>query len=232
MSRSQAREAIVAGRVAVDGLTCVDPDRWVEPGRGLRLDGAPLTRRSAVVFAFYKPVGVVTTRSDERGRRTVYDLLPAGLPWLSPVGRLDLDSSGLLLLTNDTRLGAAVAGPESEIGKVYDVTLDGPLGDAELTRFATGMRLDDGTQLLPVRVQTPFGGDRRRVLLELREGKNRQIRRMAASIGRVVVRLHRTAVGPVSLGTLQPGGLRSLTDQECLLLRALAGRAASRRNRR
>lgn len=219
LSRTQAREAIAAGRVAVAGRVCTDPDRWVDPDRGLSLDGQPLRRAAAVAFAFHKPVDVVTTRADERGRRTIYDLLPKDLPWLFPIGRLDRDSSGLLLLSNDTALGAAITGPESALAKVYDVTFDRAVTDAELAPFRRGMRLPDGTELLPVRAKLVPGSGGLRVMLELHEGRNRQIRRMALAIGRTVVRLHRTAVGPVELDGLAEGELRPLTARERSALR-------------
>ncbi|HEX5051141.1 MAG TPA: pseudouridine synthase [Planctomycetota bacterium] len=217
LSRSLARAAIAAGRVAVDGRICRDPDRWVDPDRGIALDGEPARRRAPAAFAFHKPVDVVTTRADERGRRTIYDLLPADLPWLFPVGRLDRDSSGLLVLTNDTGLGAALTG--SALAKVYDVTFDRAVSDAELAPFRAGMRLPDRTELRPVRARPVPGAGGRRVIMELREGRNRQIRRMAAAIGRTVVRLHRIAVGPVELGELAAGQLRPLTAHEREALR-------------
>ncbi len=229
LSRSQARAAILAGRVAVDGRVSRDPDRWVEPERGLTLDGQPVQRQRAVTFAFHKPVGVVTSRADERGRRTVYDLLPPGMPWLFPIGRLDLDSSGLLLLSNDTQLGAALTGPTSATVKVYDVTFDRALTDAQLAPFRAGMQLPDGTHLLPVRVRLVEAEGGLRAIVKLREGRNRQIRRMAEAIGRNVVRLHRTAVGPVALGDLAEGALRPLTAAEMEGLRRARGTRRGRR---
>jgi 23S rRNA pseudouridine2605 synthase len=178
-----------------------------------------------VYFALHKPTGVITTRADERGRRTVYDLLPADLPWLSPVGRLDLDSSGLLLLTNDTQLADAVTSSES-VAKVYEVTFDAPLTAADQAQFTAGMTLADGTALLAVGVEM-LAADGTRALLTLREGKNRQIRRMAKDRGLEVVRLHRLALGPLQLGDLPAGELRPLTPAEIGALQQL--RAARRR---
>ncbi|MEZ6036117.1 MAG: pseudouridine synthase [Planctomycetota bacterium] len=217
LSRTQARVAILAGRVAVDGVVTREPERWVVPERGLSLDGKPVSRQLAATFAMHKPTGFVTTRADELRRRTIYDLLPAGMPWLFPIGRLDRDSSGLLLLTNDTRLGEAISGSASTVRKVYEVTLETPVDDDALEPFRAGFELTDGTRLEPVgvRITDPLG---RELVFELREGKNRQIRRMVEAIDNRVVRLHRTAIGPVQLGTLAPGALRPLTANEVAAL--------------
>ncbi|HLQ39188.1 MAG TPA: pseudouridine synthase [Planctomycetota bacterium] len=232
LSRTQAAAAIRQGRVALDGKPERDPDRWIDPDRGrISLDGAPVLRQETLCYLLHKPAGVVTTRSDERGRRTVYDLLPADLPWLFPVGRLDQDSSGLLLLSNDTRLGETVSGPESRLPKTYDVTFDAPLSHDAADRFRAGMTLADGTQLLPAKVQFPPESDRTRCHITLTEGKNRQIRRMAEACGRTVVRLHRLTIGPLRLGKLGEGELRPLTAAEHAALKtAVRARRQARRS--
>lgn len=219
----QARAAIAAGRVAVDGRIVRDPDRWLDPDRcELRLDGAIVERTPRVHLAMHKPTGVVTTRSDERGRPTVYDLLPAGLPFVSPVGRLDQDSSGLLLFTNDTQLAAAISGPASELPKVYRVRLDAPLSPRDIERLRAGAELD-GERLLPIGLD-PDRADAQRSVWTLREGKNRQIRRLAAACGRAVIDLHRVAIGPLQLGELEVGAVRPLRDEELSALRAAVRR--------
>jgi 23S rRNA pseudouridine2605 synthase len=230
LSRTAAREAILAGRVAVDGLVERDPDAWLDPDQSaVALDGVRVHRQLAVHLAMHKPLRVVTTRRDERGRPTVYDLLPPGTPKVSPIGRLDLDSSGLLLLTNDTQLGEAISGPGAAVPKTYEVQLDGPLSEADAARFAHGLRLPDGTALQPVKVRFADPADRSLIVLVLREGKNRQIRRMAAACGRSVARLHRVAIGPVVLGDLPPGATRPLTARERAALAELAARRRARR---
>lgn len=219
----QARAAIAAGRVAVAGRIVRDPDHWLDPDRcELRLDGAIVERTSRVHLAMHKPAGVVTTRSDERGRPTVYDLLPAGLPFVSPVGRLDQDSSGLLLFTNDTQLAAAISGPASKLPKVYRVLLDASLSPRDVERLRAGAELD-GERLLPIGLD-PDRADAQRSVWTLREGKNRQIRRLAAACGRTVIDLHRVAIGPLQLGELAVGAVRPLRDDELSALRAAVRR--------
>lgn len=221
LSRTQARVAILAGRVTLDGRQERDPDRWIDPDRGrLELDGQPATRQAVVWFALHKPAGVITTRSDERGRKTVYDLLPDGLPWVFPVGRLDLESSGLLLITNDTRVADAAISPDTGLAKLYEVSLDAPLPDDDVRRFRSGSALADGTALRPVGIEF-LDQARTRLRITLHEGKNRQIRRMVTDCGREVQRLHRLAIGPIGLGDLPEGQIRPLTSTECAALAAL-----------
>ena len=224
LSRTQARAAIVAGRVRVDGREERDPDRWIDPERGrIELDGRRAMRQKVVWFALHKPTGVITTRSDERGRKTVYELLPAEMPWVFPVGRLDLESSGLLLITNDTRLADAAIRPDSGLAKLYDVSLDAPLPDHDLRRFRAGSALADGTALRPVGIEF-LDPERTRLRITLHEGKNRQIRRMVADCGCEVLRLHRLAIGPIELGDLPEGRIRPLTAAERAALSALRQR--------
>jgi pseudouridine synthase len=160
----------------------------------------------------HKPRGVVTTRSDERGRRTVYDLLPKSLPRVFPLGRLDKDSSGLLLFTNDTRFGERITNPLGMTPKCYSVELDRPLREKDRAAFARGLRLEDGTRCRPARVE--HGGAPASYLITITEGKNRQVRRMCASLGYAVRVLERVGIGTVRLGSLPEGGVRSLTPGE------------------
>ncbi len=204
-SRTQAWEWIRAGEVCVDDRVVTDPLTWVD------LDRQRISRRgrsetaATLTVALHKPRGVVTTRSDELGRRTVYDLLPPGLPWVFPAGRLDADSEGLLILTNDSQLSTRLTEPEQHLPKTYRVTVSGEPAPETLERLRTGIELDDGpTRPAGVRVL------RRRatstlVEMVLIEGRNRQIRRMWATVGHRVRRLVRTAVGGYELGDLAPG---------------------------
>lgn len=213
-SRSKAAVIIREGRVQVDGRVVRDPDRWLDPRTArIDVDGERLFAKEFRYLAMHKPAGYVTTHADERGRETVYALLPPGLPWMFPVGRLDKDSSGLLLFTNDVRWGEMISSPEHHIAKTYKVTVDRPLDGADLEVMRKGMTLDDGTVLLPVGVQRgPQGGCS--VVLTLTEGKNRQVRRMMEHFRYEVVSLVRTAIGPLTLKGLAPGEVRPITTDE------------------
>jgi 23S rRNA pseudouridine2605 synthase len=212
-SRTEAARMIVAGLIEVNGKTVLDPGIWLDP----RVDrisrkGAALKGRGKVYLALHKPAGIVTTRSDERGRETVYDLLPPGIPWVFPVGRLDKESSGLLLLTNDTEFGDAVTSPERKVEKKYKVLLDHPLSDQDRHTMEAGMTLADGTVLSGAVVRREAGAAAYEIVI--REGKNRQIRKMCESLGYEVQRLHRVSVGDIQLGDLEEGKSRPLSAQE------------------
>jgi pseudouridine synthase len=211
-SRARAALLVRGGGVRVNGRVVRDPLAWVVPGSD-RIDvEAPEGRRPPartgvpVLLAMHKPPGYVTTRSDERGRATVYDLLPARYRdrWLFPVGRLDRDSEGLLLFTDDGALADRLTAPSSHVEKVYRVLLDRELGPAQLRAFREGVEVS-GRRTLPARIE-PEGAGWYRVTLV--EGRNRQIRRMVEALGGRVRRLVRTAVGPVALGDLAPGRVR------------------------
>lgn len=217
-SRKQAWDWIVAGEVEVDGRVVREPLTWVDPDR------QTITRRGqalAVVsctVALHKPRGYVTTRQDERGRRTVFDLLPAGLPYLFPVGRLDADTEGLLLLTTDGVLAERLTDPDRHVPKTYRVTVAGRPSEAALATLRQGVALEDGTtRPAEVRVVGTRGST---TVLEvvLTEGRNRQLRRMAAAVGHRVRRLVRTAIGRLALSDLPRGGCRVLTEAEVALL--------------
>jgi pseudouridine synthase len=228
-SREQARAAVAAGRVTVNGRVLRDPDAWVDLVRdAVALDGEPLRARKKAVWMLHKPTGCVTTRRDERGRTTVFALLPPGLDWLAPIGRLDLDTSGLLLFTNDGDLARAVLDPASKLPKTYEVLAAGPLHDGQLAALRAGVLLDDGPTL-PARVELlARDAAATRLRLAIHEGRNRQVRRMLEAVGSRVLALHRCRIGPLSLGELPCGEARALAAAEVAALRqALA--AALRR---
>lgn len=228
-SRTQAQAAIAAGRVTVNGRVVRDPEAWVDIVRDkVVFDGAPLQPRPKEVWALHKPTGYVTTTDDEHGRDTVYALLPEGMTWLAPVGRLDLESSGLLLFTNDTHLASDLIDPRSKLPKVYEVRCKGPLPDAVLARLRDGVALQDG-MTLPAGVERIDDDDRStRLRITLVEGRNRQIRRMLLAVGSRVQTLHRVRIGPLELGDHPEGLCRRLTEAEVETLRAAvqAARAA------
>ena len=216
-SRAQAWEWICAGEISVDGAPVTDPLTWVD------LDRQRITRAGEVApvvvlttLALHKPRGVVTTRRDERGRRTVYDLLPPGLPWLHPAGRLDAESEGLLILTNDAALSVCLTEPEHHIPKTYHAMLTGDLTPDALEQLRGGVDLADGrTRPAQVRELRP-GRKPCRLEIILTEGRNRQIRRMAAAVGCRVRRLVRVAVGRYQLGDLPVGECRMLDKDDLL----------------
>ena len=218
-SRSQAWEWICAGEVRVDGATVTDPLTWVD------LDRQRITRAgeaapvvALTTLALHKPRGVVTTRRDERGRRTIYDLLPAGLPWLHPAGRLDAASEGLLILTNDAALSVRLTEPEHHTPKTYHATLSGDVTADALEQLRGGVELADGrTRPAKVRELRP-GVKPCRLEIVLTEGRNRQIRRMAAAVGCRVRRLVRVTVGRYELGDLPSGVCRILSKEDLFLL--------------
>lgn len=215
-SRTQARSWIHAGRVQVNGKVVENPDLWIDFQRDKVLfDGKPLRVRERVYILLHKPVGYITTFHDPEGRNTVYELIPEVETFVSPVGRLDLDTSGLLILTNDTQLAERLTNPEHKIPKTYLVTCADVLSDEALTTLRKGVELSDG----PTRpAEVRRAGDAR-VEMTITEGRNRQVRRMIEAVGSQVVELERTAIGGLTIGDLTVGKWRSLTPREIAQLR-------------
>jgi 23S rRNA pseudouridine2605 synthase len=214
-SRGQAWSWIRAGRVRVDGRVVTEPLTWVDLGaQRITCDGERVEAPVSLALALHKPKGVVTTRSDERGRRTIYDLLPDNLRWVHPAGRLDSDSEGLLVLTNDSAISTRLTDPEQHVPKTYRVTIAGSPSNETLYRLREGVALNDGvTRPAKVRVIEP-GTKETMLEIVLTEGKNRQIRRMLAACGHRVRRLVRVAIGKLELGELEAGKVRELTTEE------------------
>ncbi len=219
-SRRAAETVIAAGRVEVDGEIVRDPARDVSEQNRVTVDGRTLTGAEArVVYALHKPLGVVSTAHDPGGRPTVVELVPATGLRLYPVGRLDADSSGLILLTNDGELANRLTHPRFEVEKTYRATLGGaPVGDGVLRALRRGVELDDGPTA-PARVRR-IG--RSLIEITIHEGRNRQVRRMCEAVGRPVLALERVAFGPLRLGGLAVGEHRRLTEREIEDLRALS----------
>jgi 23S rRNA pseudouridine2605 synthase len=225
-SRSRAVELIAAGRVKWNGAVRRDPETPVRLGKDrIEIDGELLAESSRIYLALNKPRGVVTTAADEKGRETVYEYLPADLPWLAPVGRLDKASEGLLLLTNDSEWAARITAPETHLDKTYHVQI-GVIADEELMeKLRNGIRDYDGEFLRVKNVRLLRNGERHSWLeIILDEGKNRHIRRMLEALKMEVLRLVRVAIGSLMLGDLPKGATRALESEEKQALdRAMRG---------
>jgi 23S rRNA pseudouridine2605 synthase len=214
-SRSRAFELVRAGEVRVNGVVRRDAEFPVR----MELDrievGGEVVRSAQPVYLMMnKPRGVVTTAADEKGRRTVYELLPEGTPWVGPVGRLDKASEGLLLLTNDSELAARVTEPESHVEKTYHVQVTTSEPEKVVEAMLAG-RVSDGEMLRVKNASVLRRGDKNAWLeVVLDEGRNRQIRRLLETVGVEVLRLVRVSIGPLKLGELPKGEVRSLTEEE------------------
>ena len=213
-----------SGRVTVDGEAVTDPAREVGPDDAVALDRRPVTPPTErVVYALNKPAGVVSTARDTHGRPTVVALVGAR-ERLYPVGRLDADSTGLILLTNDGDLAHRLTHPSFEVPKTYRVTVaGGPVGAPALRALREGIRLDDGVTA-PARARR-LSPDT--LELTIHEGRKRQVKRMCDAVGHPVTHLERVSFGPLAIGDLRPGQIRRLTDSEVASL-ANAGSGARR----
>jgi 23S rRNA pseudouridine2605 synthase len=225
-SRTQAWDWIRKGEIRVDGHIVTDPLTWIDLDRQqVAYQGQTSATFSPITLAMHKPAGIVTTRSDERGRRTVYDLLPPELPWVFPAGRLDADSEGLLIFTNDSRLSVRLTEPAHRVPKTYQVTVNREVPETIIDKLRKGIVLEDGktrpTQVERVEPQTGEPVFR----MVLTEGRNRQIRRMWEAVGFRVKRLVRTAIGQYPLGKLPAGECRLLDAKE--VERLLQGEAGA-----
>jgi len=207
-SRRGADELIKTGRVLVNG----EPGQlntFVAARDRVEVDGAPVAKQKLTYLLLYKPAGVVTTASDPQGRRTVVELVP-GEPRVVPVGRLDADTTGALLLTNDGQLAHRLAHPRYEVEKVYEAELESEPTDEALRALAEGVELEDG-------ITAPAQARRlgqRLIELSIHEGRKHQVKRMCAAVGFSVVRLHRSRYAGLDLGALEPGKWRELERGE------------------
>jgi 23S rRNA pseudouridine2605 synthase len=220
-SRTDARVWIGAGRVRVNGKVMADPDQWVDLERDrVTLDSKPIEAARPAYILLYKPKGFLTTWRDPHGRPTIYDLAADAGTWLSPVGRLDLDTSGLLLLTNDTAFAEHVTNPGHKVPKTYEVKAGTLLTDEQLERLRTGVELSDGPTRPALIRRLRDGPKHTHLEITIAEGRNRQVRRMLEAVGSKVSKLVRTAIGPIRIGELPIGKWRPLTAEE---VRQLSG---------
>ncbi len=227
-SRTQARSWIGQGRVRVNARPILNPDHWVDLDRDqVTVDNRPLRAARRVYLLLYKPKGYLTTRKDPRGRPTIYDLLENAPQWVVPAGRLDRDTSGLLLVTNDTAFAERVTNPDHKVPKTYLVKTSTRLTDEQLEALRSGVTLKDGPTR-PAQVhRLRDSGSHTFFEITLTEGRNRQVRRMVEAVGSRVLKLVRTAIGGLRISDLPVGKWRELTPNDVSSL--APGRSHSRR---
>ena len=214
-SRTQARKWILEGLVRVNGTVRKDPEFSVFPERAkFEIDGVSATKAEHRSFLLNKPRGVITTRSDEKGRPTVFSLIKEQLAHLVAVGRLDWATSGLLILTNNTRLSAWLTEPSSGVERIYLVSVRGELSEETLVRLRKGIKHEGELLKADDVILRKASGKESHLTVHLSEGKNREIRRMFAAVGHEVIRLKRVGYGKLELGELQPGEYRELSVDE------------------
>ena len=218
-SRTEARKWIGAKRVKVNGKLIQTPDHWVDLERDtVTLDGKPVRASKRIYLLLYKPKGYITTYKDPQGRPTVYDLIQDSGQWVVPVGRLDQDTSGLLLLTNDTRFAEVVTNPDFKISKTYLVKTSTQLSDEQIGQLQKGVILNDGPTQPAIVKRIRDSAKYSFIEIIIREGRNRQVRRMIEAIGSKVLKLVRTEIGGVRIGDLPIGKYRELTPDEIKML--------------
>ncbi|MDP9211863.1 MAG: rRNA pseudouridine synthase [bacterium] len=212
-SRRRAVELIKEGKVRVDGRVVTDPALEISPESRVTLEGKPVRRQPYRYYLLHKPLGVISTAADTHGRRTVTELVPRDVR-VYPVGRLDADSSGLMVLTNDGELANRLLHPRYGLPKTYRAVVEGSVSEQALEKLRDGVRLRDGrTQPATVRRLGKVPGGTR-LELTIREGRNRQVRRMCETVEHPVTRLMRVKFGPLPLGRLKQGQHRTLTSEE------------------
>jgi len=214
-SRTEARKWIAEGRVAVNGRKVQTPDAWADPDRDrVTLDGKPLRAAEKVYLLLYKPKGYLSTHKDPEGRPTIYDLLKDVPEKVFSAGRLDQDTSGLLLITNDTAFGDHVTDPESHVPKTYLVKASALLSEDQLQRLRNGVELSDGLTR-PADVKRVRDSARFTFFeITITEGRNRQVRRMVEALGAKALKLVRVKIGTIGIGDLEIGKYRALTPAE------------------
>jgi len=214
-SRTEARRWVRERRVQVNGRIVTNPETWLDPDKDrVLLDGKPLRAAGKIYLLLYKPKGYLTTYRDPQGRKTVYDLLPGKEAYVFPVGRLDLDTSGLLVMTNDSAFAEALSNPETEVPKTYLVKASKLLTDEQLALLRSGIALKDGPTR-PARVtRLRDAGGRTVFEITITEGRNRQVRRMVDALDAKVLKLVRVAIGGLRIGDLRIGTVRPLDPHE------------------
>lgn len=213
---------IQSGSVKVNGREEKNPHRWVNLRTDkIQVEQEVLQKKDFRYLILHKPSGVVTTNSDEKGRETIFDTIGDAAKGLSTVGRLDKDTTGLLLLTNDHELGDVLTNPDSNIGKTYSATLDKPVESSHLIALQRGLEIELSGEMYKTKPAEAALKGRTSVEITIHEGKNRQLHRMFEALGYMIIHLHRLSVGPLGLGELQEGQFRPLTSEEIKALKML-----------
>ncbi len=225
-SRTEARSWIHERRVSVNGKVVENPDMWIDFDRDkIEFDGAPLAAKDKLYVLLYKPSGYLTTYNDPEGRKTVYDLLTDVPSFVGTVGRLDEDSSGLLLLSNDNQFAERMTNPDYHVPKTYLVKCSTRISDESIELLRRGVHLEDGLTK-PAQVERVRDtGTKSFLEIMLREGRNRQVRRMIEAVGAKVLKLVRTKIGAIEIGDMPSGTWRYLKPAEVALLNPKRGRA-------
>lgn len=214
-SRTDARKWIAAGRVDVNGKSVRNPDQWIDMQHDrVSFDGKPLRAAEKIYLILYKPKGYITSYGDPEGRATVYDLIQDLGEWVVPVGRLDQDTSGLLLMTNDTQFAERVMNPDHKVSKTYLVKASTPLTDEQIQSLRNGVELSDGPTRPAIVHRLDAGEGKSSIEITITEGRNRQVRRMLEAIGSRVRKLVRIAIGPIRIEKLEIGKWRKLSARE------------------
>ncbi|MEG0090830.1 MAG: pseudouridine synthase [Oscillospiraceae bacterium] len=231
-SRRQAEQIILENRVKLNGRPITLGDKMDLKTDVLSVDGQRIVIDKKREFYYYmlnKPRGYITTSKDDRGRKTVLELMKDVPVRVYPIGRLDKDSEGLLLFTNDGDFANALTHPSHQVSKLYRVTVHPTVTEEQLIALANGVYLDDGTKTLPAIIRVITQEEGRSVMeISIKEGKNRQIRRMCAAVGLEVARLKRSSVGAVKLGMLAPGKYRELKPSEIIALKAASSQVKAK----
>lgn len=214
-SRTEARKWVGAGRVKVNGRVEGNPNRWIDLERDdVLVDDRPIAKAAPAYVLLHKPAGYLTTYRDPEGRKTIYDLLPDRERYLFPVGRLDLDTSGLLILTNDTAFAERITNPEFHVPKTYVVKASKHLSEEQLAQLRNGIELRDGMTRPAIVERLRDPGGKTVFSITITECRNRQVRRMVEALDAKVISLARVAIGTVALGDLAEGATRDLTPTE------------------
>jgi len=218
MSRKEAAKQIIAGNVLVNGKAVKSPGKIVHASSEITIQGEKAEEKSKAYILLNKPANCITSRHDPEGRRTVYDILKTK-EWVFPAGRLDYDTSGLLIMTNDSELADYITSPKSSLWKTYVAKIKGNIEPGELRQIESGIMLD-GEKTLPAKAKVLAAtGLSTRIELQIREGRNRQARRMLEALGKKVISLARTAIGELQDAALKPGTYRKLSQEEIALLK-------------